>query len=859
MDREKFLKDMGSIVDDLGLSSEDLSGFGTLGFMIQALINREENAETANIVRNNERFIGTALKYNSLVKHAGDRKVGVGRASCAKTKVTVYLNEDSFLNNADEEATYDYPATVIYSFGGIPFKAPAPITISRKGIRYTARYNVDEVCPIFDIENPVVKVVRVRYSGDWFIRFTIDVYNYIHTVNRHNFINEFNSFSINSPFDNQLVDFFVKYKDPTTDYRRISKAPYADVSSVGETIFYYTFDKYIQLINKYSTGNLYPKPNGEFLVDIYSTNGATANFDTFTGVVTVDPGEEDLLVYAESSVSAEGGIDGPDIDKIREDLKEFESTRGSVRTERDILRYIQNLDSENIFNIAKKYSGFGSLIYNMFLGVKAPSGLYGTATKKLQINLSGGMVANDSGIVLNSDTYARLGAGRYFCTDYFLQLSDNGLFVQEAYTGIGIFKTPFQYAYDIVENIVEIYSAICNKTFLTDYTYINPDTDVCPINSKVRFKNSLDTRTVTIDMDIMVDDIVVADDTKDLSNLLVKVYLSSNGVPIIVNMKLVSYSDNKYTYQGTLLTAPPFAGKFLCKPDATDEDLGTREYNEYKVYESLDSTIYIGDLEATVVILKKDSPNEMKDGVITDTGVITDLENSANGRVDIPEGYSVIMELTIVDPSIFDDMSVSMTTQCSAISYYSGHDQSLLKQISLDTVPLVSTEYGEDDQHIISKHIRKTIDRIAEAVAKVDPETRINFNCIANRGKSYLFKAINGKGDTRSIDNLTDKLSFTVKMMHGYSTTEDEIRETIRDFIYSKDYYKGDYVHIGDLMLAVKEAHTDVAYIDFNGIGEHVSRLDQSYTYIYSETSSDVSGYDTYVPEVFDPEIEIII
>ena len=190
--------------------------------------------------------------------------------------------------------------------------------------------------------------------------------------------NDFISLSdIEFLYDNMLSHFNVYYKlNNSNIWSYIKAVPIYDKSTYDENIIRYDIDSKNKKII-FSITDFEPEYNSEFMFDIYTTVGETANGLQYKGdgndiSVSLNSFEErhsyigmTLLVYP-TGIYSYGGKDVLTFDEIKELLIRKQASLNGIDSEYDILNYIKDYDSENSYVVIKKRSDILERIYSVF-------------------------------------------------------------------------------------------------------------------------------------------------------------------------------------------------------------------------------------------------------------------------------------------------------------------------------------------------------------------------------------------------------------------------------------------------------------------------------------------------------------
>lgn len=250
-----------------------------------------------------------------------------------------------------------------------------------------------------NVLNPYLKHQKMNYKGVKYVAISVKMRRCDRNTMVKRIIDndKLNSTVVNVPFQEQLANFEVYYRESTDDkYIQLQKR-ILNSRAIKEPFCYYRFKDDSTLEISFTTRENYFKPkfNSEIVVEYWTTDGTKGNFERYTGAnVTVHRCYEKyennsrVPVMAVVQTASTGGKDRIDLLTLRDKNADSFATVDSYTTEADLQRHFNtfNIADETKVTFVKKRDDIFDRLYTAFALSKDELGsYYKTNTLKLKI------------------------------------------------------------------------------------------------------------------------------------------------------------------------------------------------------------------------------------------------------------------------------------------------------------------------------------------------------------------------------------------------------------------------------------------------------------------------------------------
>lgn len=302
-------------------------------------------------------------------------------ATPAKVGFQLIIPEESILNNGTNSSSKDYQyfdidSNMEFNVGDITFMLDYDIRIMSKKYSYTsdsigsevtqwihsAQYLMNKTNSISDLTNPYIKSsIFVNSNNSRYLVLAVN----LHQVTKKTITDviidndEINAVNLEYKFDNQLANFDVYYKAPNdTSYTQLTKQ-LANSNKLTTPFCFYklTDDNTIKIFFSSDDSYFQPEYNSEIIVELYTTEGAEGNFESYDGESIEVVGKYDKyasnrgIVFMGAVTSASsGGSNRKTIDELQNETIKSYSTIKSFTTTNDLNLYFNDIVASNKYN-----------------------------------------------------------------------------------------------------------------------------------------------------------------------------------------------------------------------------------------------------------------------------------------------------------------------------------------------------------------------------------------------------------------------------------------------------------------------------------------------------------------------------
>lgn len=811
---------------------EDLSklNIGAIGFTMEQISNFTEDTFNTGATLIKEAFPGRAQIPESIYSHSAIYQLSNQFAKPSKCTFGLIFKEDdiiqygTFLNNyfklmIDKNTNIQVEDKFFLLDYDIILKAQK----YNDEYVYSAQYDTTTLNSISSVKLPYIKTRKI---GNGYLVLFIEAKQYAREVHTENIIknSKLNFPVITLSFSNQLAGFDVFYKTAgATGYTKlITKISYTPPSKTPFCYYSITDDNKIELT--FSTKDSYFQPafNSELKIVIYTTNGSTGNFESYSGdqvtVITTSENyvsNEHITVMAKVLTGSLNGSDKLDLEALQNLTVEAYSTSLAYNTENDIELYFNNYKYRygNDIKVFKRRDDISTRLYSAFMIMKKDNYIYPTNTLNIKSDTS------KFDISIDNDCFI-LRPGHVFT--YNESTGETAGVVKDimAYDNTPItdefaFTNPYLIIARRKPNLVGYYLTVVNQDAILDYTSINDQSFMQFISNKISvYRNITKDSKYDINTVVMpsssVDVPFTINTNKDSNQVLTKVELEENNLRVIMafydNNEMIGYIELQPDDMGVDKINCKFSGQVITDDYITSNNK-FRCLNAVKTGPSLSSDyIYVPMMDSVVMLYtlyKSDPADEnifSKDDPSYKGYIVTNIYNTQEDSI------------TFIKP---------MNMVRSTVTYGRIENSNDLS-VRLSDFPLIKHDLINDSEKF-SYLIKTFVDQytyLAEAVTSITNMMSIDVKFYNTYGKSKNYVA----GDD---DVILDKVNLLIKFMVALtpgineSDTFTEIRKFIKKNVETLNNSGGNEFFISNLIYELKKYFPEISHLKFLGINNY--------------------------------------
>lgn len=815
---------------EYGMTEEDLDASKVAGYFSAINLENFKNGVNMAIMGERERNISTALRRDSLVKHGSDMQYDVGFATPAYASFLVLLDilemkekatyvSDSngerwiytlakenpiYIESTPFSLYYDIEITLIENI--TPSANVEPYWVSARYVTANGYINpLDDT----DVLNKPINTTKTVFEDTGLDAFGLflPVRQYKRSLKECRYIQNTGTEIHVISFENQLAEFSIEYRD--TDYgvgRLISKQQSFTRGSIdNETIYYrYPDDDSIQLINKL-IGNFKPAVNSIIRVEVLETLGKAGVFIYSGNNISITMNEDDSVHAA--CILVDQPVNGADImsvDGMRKKLISISSSRDSILNDGDLKAAYADSGVYKAFKLKHNFFGLTFCVVAALKNDKY-NFYYPTNTLNLFYLIGEENIVDDRYIILSNDQYTS--------TEYGIAI--NKEMTEEDVTNYKYF-IPFSMVYDKETGAVSVYDKVYSRVYPLTLAYRKVDEEMTIIANKLRLNKA------------------------PLGRPSLKLYVTSSK-PLDADTVLGYWDKDKFQYIDTkeMVVRCTFSHSGLL---IGYKDFDISNYNPDDGYYELDMVDF---MEETPYGNKIDMmlKNEFGEDIVIQAPVdevYCTLEIYMVSATERQTTYKDLLEYKLINR-----YTSEAVTLYKNISYVNNLKTVLHTedQLEIRNVPVVASSAYYADYDTIHTYIEREVDRVEAIWNKAAQNHEICLRFANTHGFAKRYRI--GTDLAYDLDRLHLSLRFKVKMKKNHTTTTDEMRTFINNQIMAIDFKNGDYLHISIIAEALKDAYTDIAFIEYDGMNDTIPAV---YQYVGLDLSQ--SDINTSIPEI---------
>jgi len=783
---------------------------GNFGYTNAIIANAIKNGILHRSLLYNEMFLNTASMPESIMNFSNQLNYVAPDATPSKTTVSFAIAYEDVKNYAElNGGKFLIPRADVFNFEKVSFSLPFSVVIAFSGASVIAEYDVSEK-EVVDYHNetyrsnPFIKTwISQDEDGVQYLFLLLDLYQFS-TISKEFEVmskNASESLLYNVEYDNQLVNFHVKYNGED-----IPK--FYDPNIIPETEKYIYWDKVsddeFQLFFSPLDSRFRPKFGSKIEVDVYTSNGTKGNF-SFGGNVAFAfsaEGLDKIPVVVTTVSDPSGGKDGETLLETKKNLLHVTRSRDSIISDYDIEEFFSKMARENLsksakVQFAKTRDDIVSRVYSAFLMLTDENSSpiptntldfsipYSTIEERNYKFQAGTMFIFDE----NTNKLRPLRDDEF--SDEFLSDPENFVYSIPYMTELKLSPIPRMVYYDtfISEKVTLFYYPV--KAIQSGREYLLPEFDIRR-NPVVE-----DTYTITSSFSASGSEI---DPNVDISLMVI---FKDKG-------RAIGYTKLDYD-----ILEDNFSKEFPTD-DSFDEYGRIRIGNVTSLETDLDYIFAPADLEIEVGAFLYTGSSKYSEGNFSLINHDSVSNKQLVATFKTPQPIRFFKNLSSV---IKSDVFI---TEGGSVEFKS--------------VPLVASRFffntAKYEKFIGS--LNTYMDILESNITRLGSSTTVDFKFFNTYGPSYLYDL------TRT--NLS--LDLTIKLLGGYSNEIDStIREVIWDFIVESNEEKR--LIVSNLTTLLKQRIPEIDYVEFNSLNEDTKQVIK---YLY-DTDIDISKQLISAPE----------
>lgn len=502
---------------------------GLLGYTTELISDVAEDTFNTTSLLYSEQFSNRAKIPSSILSHAAIFQLSNGMATAATCSFILMIKEQYVLDNATEYSDQwlfyidkDTKILVEDKIFSLDYDIRISATERNSGYIYSAQYVLSDMTnSISDINTPYINIQKIgasnvkigsMQSSENYLTMKVTCHQIQRVVKYEEIINNtkinFPSFDID--FDGQLAGFDVMYKASDSSDYSIQLTKLNKYSApIVDPFCYYSFTDEKTLTISFGNNSAYFQPdfNSELMIILYITEGASGNFDEYSGydvsvVTTADnySYNDNFFVLAKVMSASSNGKDTRTLEELQALTVEGYRTALAYSTENDIEEYFNNYQYRygNECKFIKKRDDVIDRLYSGFLVMKRGDYIYPTNTLYIDTNLNNIKMTSDYKYVIDpgylftydNDNHLVLIKNTFFGGDnqYLTAYDLNSIVRYDSTTGKAvtvkdeleseytfIYTNPFLISLSTKPNLVGHYMTIIDQTVAVDFIDQNLD------------------------------------------------------------------------------------------------------------------------------------------------------------------------------------------------------------------------------------------------------------------------------------------------------------------------------------------------------------------------------------------------
>lgn len=428
---------------------------------------------------------------------------------------------------------------------------------------FTARYIIDDVNPISDIDNPyILPPIQFSVNREPFLFFNVIVRQvfknkkYLKIVSNENIENKTYKFK----FSNQLSKFYIKIKNGNK-YEKIIYPLYRGTPIIDDSKLYCYYDYYNEsTIRVYFLDNQYiPTINDEICTIIQTSLGSDGNFEYKKDIIMVAKSNKyeynDLKFFIKIIEEPTFGSNKKSIDELKTIIPKERLSRSVITCAKDLENFFNGLyDNNNKVKFYKKIQNYLDTKYYAYILMKD---IYGNIISSNTIDFTlfkeDFDIENENNFIINPGKKFILKKNNKFATVYKeSDINEDGFY----YTNI------FMMCVNKNPSIVLYYLITFNFTKSLNFDMINNEADLQFIGNRIKWVRELNSNTYKLNISLYQNikedmGIIEFDDDNNILNNNITIYgiLKDNNGSIVRYKKfdILRFDKSEFRIDSQLL------------------------------------------------------------------------------------------------------------------------------------------------------------------------------------------------------------------------------------------------------------------------------------------------------------------
>lgn len=392
-DLTSFVDDIKKInIDGIDSSKETLlvGMYGYLGYEFTSIL---QNAIVVSSELANE-AIPTRAKFDrNVITHALSLGVSKVAATAASMKVMLMFPEKALRNNM-VDGKFILRCSTPINFDDYEFHTDYDIIVNmvdltdstngtNKNYVYTARYDMENINPISDIDNsylPPLAIYSDTTDNMVVLITTLHQVEYQEIDEKIVGSDDINNKTLSFAFESQMSHFSVEVTENGSD-KVIELIPVYD-GLYNQEVNKYCYYQYINsntIRIRFDPNSYQPRTNANVKIKLWTSKGAGGNFDYIDDLLVRLTSDEYtnlyMIVKQRGEEGSTGGLDRKSVEELQKIIPKEALSRGSITTLTDLRNYFNSINNEtSVLHVFRKEDNILTRIYYTYCLMKNSEG-----------------------------------------------------------------------------------------------------------------------------------------------------------------------------------------------------------------------------------------------------------------------------------------------------------------------------------------------------------------------------------------------------------------------------------------------------------------------------------------------------
>lgn len=821
---------------DINVNNRNL---GLTGFTLEQIANITEDSFNTASTLLKEAFAIRAEIPESIYSHAAIFQLSDLFARPSECEFVLIIKEEDVLNYG----------TLKNGFYSMRIDANTMIQVEDKSfvldydIIVKAQKHLDEwiFSAQYDIVFPsaitpdISPFIKLRRTGDGFIGLFILAKQFNREITYETIINntKINYPVIDVPYGKQIAGFDVFYKAPkSSEYVQLVKRLMYTQPLTTPFCYYKLLDENSISIS-FSSKELcfQPEFNSELKIIVYTTNGSSGNFETYTGnnVVVIPYAEnyeynDNIFMVAHPLTASVNGVDKLGLDALQSLTVEGFSTAKALVTENDLALYFNNFKYRNGCEMIfiKKRDDIVERLFSAFAIMKKEDYIYPTNTLFIDSNTKE-VDLNDKNnryIIKPGHLFRYKGDSK----DVVEMIPDTmaidpAVKDDETLKEDFLFTNPFMIVVTRKPNLVGFYMNIVNQESILDYAEINNDVFIQFVVNKISIKRLITDRdryhvSLTTIPSVTLDEqfVVIGEDVK-MNRLRILISLKNDsGLDLgFIELTPTKFDEHSgaYTFEGYIQTDDYITSEntFKCL-NAVKSPVNTHDY----VFPP------ISDCEIGVYCFYQDRAKN-----INSNNIFTEIDPSLAGYVICNKYSNKSDKVTFIRPMNMMRSVVKFSKPDGSMDYL---------DMSLSSIPFIRYDIIHDVEKFsyFIQQLTSQYQYLASVISSINASNTTNDVRLTNN-MNIDIKFYNTYGRSKNFvvgdnEEELDKVNMSIKFKVNTTSGRDfellrDLRIFIKRFVETVNNKGSNDIFISNLIREIENNFPQVHHQRFLGINDY--------------------------------------